>query len=396
MVENALSRALARLRAQGRAVSNLTTSDPICAGIFDDAADAVALSRMLAHPEVATYRPEPRGLQSARQVVAAQLPGAPLAEQLTLTASTSEAYSLLFKLLADPGDAVLLPQPSYPLFEHLIALDAVRGVPYALDYAGAWLLDPAQLDAAYERAEREVGVGRVRALLLVNPNNPTGHGVDAAELEALVAFCAERDLALISDEVFLPYVSVACGGGRALASASRGLGCLAFTLGGLSKLGGLPQLKLGWIATSGPAPLVEQAIARLDVIADAYLSVATPVQLALPEVLELAARRRARICARLRDCRAAVEGVVAGFPEVSALAADGGWSAVLRVPELDADDEALALAILEREAVLLHPGYFFDFPRGAHLVLSLLTSPSLIRSALPRALEVLGQGERRQ
>jgi alanine-synthesizing transaminase len=384
LARNQLTTRLDTMRVEGRPICDLTMTNPIGAGVFDDATDALTLGRLLAHPALAAYHPEPRGLRSARCAVADQLPIRLPADQLLLTASTSEAYSLLFKLLADPGDAVLLPRPSYPLFDHLTALDAVRGVPYALDYAGAWMLDLAELEAAHARAEAEVGSGRVRALLLVNPNNPTGHGVDAAELEQLTAFCAARDLALISDEVFFAYT---CGEtGRTLASACGARDCLTFTLGGLSKLGGLPQLKLGWIATTGPSALVGQALERLDVIADAYLSVAAPVQLALPELFELVNQRRQRIQTRRSASRAALATLCERFPEVTLLTADGGWSAVLRLPELDHDDEALALAILDKEAVLLHPGYFFDFPRGAYLVVSLLTPPDVLRDGLPRAL----------
>ena len=380
------------LRASGREIVDLTGSNPTSVGLFDDAAEDAELARALDQSGIARYQPDPRGLLAARHAVSRIFPVETAPERVFLTASTSEAYSLIFKLLCDPGDIVLVPRPSYPLFDHLTALDAVRAVSYPLRYAGAWEIDLAALgqiaDEAVNLPSVTAGPGRVRALLVVNPNNPTGNALDAGELGALVEFCAEREIALIGDEVFFDYLWTPRG--RDLRSVGSVEDCLAFSLGGLSKLGGLPQLKLGWISVSGPNDLVASATARLEIIADAYLSANMPVQLAVAPLLDIAARRRGSIAARVEANRRVLSEVLMGAPAVSLLAADGGWSAVLRVPEVADDEEGLVVAILEREGVLVHPGYFFDFPHGAHLVVSLLLPPAIFRDGLTRVLAVVG------
>lgn len=380
-LENELSVELRRLRARGAEISDLTTSNPTTCGLFDSQATDAALAAALTAHGLATYAPDARGTRSAREAVAAALQQRWPADHLLLTASSSEAYGWLFKLLCEPGDRVLVPRPSYPLFEHLTALEGVVALPYDLSYAGGWQLDPAELD----RAAAEGG-DRVRALLVVNPNNPTGHGLHPAELSRLATTCAEHGWALIGDEVFFEYPFADAPALASVATVDR---CLCFGLGGLSKLAALPQLKLGWIGVSGPAPLVKEAWPRLELIADTYLSVSTPIMQGAEALLALGAERRTLLRRRLAQNRQAIaELLAATHPEVTLLAADGGWTAVLRVPELRPEEE-LVLEILREEQVLVHPGYFFDFTVGAHLVVSLLPPTALLCDGLKRALRHL-------
>jgi len=370
---NRLAAALAARRQRGEPVLDLTESNPTAVGLVA----AAELLQALADPEGVRYTPEARGLDGARAAVAADYSRRGLAigpERLVLTASTSEAYAFLFKLLCDPGDAVLVPRPSYPLLEYLARLEGVRLVPYPLRYDGEWHLDLPALEAALDRGPR--------ALVVVNPNNPTGSFLSRAEAERLLAACAAAGVAVVSDEVFADYAlvdlrervpSLACDGPA-----------LAFSLGGLSKACGLPQLKLAWIAVSGPEPLRREALERLEIVADTYLSVATPVQLAAPRLLarlpELQAPIRERVRANLAHLRDAVV-----CSSVSALRVEGGWSAVLRVPATLSEDERV-LRLLESHGVLVHPGYFFDFEQEAYLVASLLPEPAAFAHGLARLL----------
>ena len=372
--ENALTRRRAALTAAGVPLLDLTESNPTRCGVVYPP----ALWPALADAAVAVYEPSPLGLPAARHAVA-QLyaekrvvvdPG-----RVLLTASTSEAYSFLFRLLADPGDEILAPRPSYPLFEYLIGLHDLRPVPYPLRYDGRWRLDLDALTAAV--------TPRTRAVIVVHPNNPTGSCLTADEWARLAAFCAERGLAVIADEVFAEYIEPAAPAPRSLLGAS-GNGPLRFALGGLSKWLGLPQMKLGWMAVGGPSSLVEPALARLEVIADTFLSVNTPVQLALPRWRPLAPAVQSQIRRRVADHRRALAAALPG----RVLAADGGWSAVVRVPGVG-DDERLALDLLERAHVVVHPGYFYEFDEPGHVVVSLLTAPSVFRDGLVRLREAL-------
>jgi hypothetical protein len=293
-----------------------------------------------------------------------------------LTASTSDAYSLLFKLLADAGDEILVPRPSYPLFDHLSRLDLLAVRPYDLEYGGRWQIDVAS-------AERAVTT-RTRAVLVVSPNNPTGSFVGGAELDRLDRFCEERELAIIGDEVFADYElepGAAMSAGRVAASRR----CLAFALGGLSKSIGLPQVKLGWIAAAGPPDVVGRALERLEVIADAYLSVSTPVQVAAAELLQRGAVVRARIQDRAAVNYAALKAAAAAVPSCSVLRSDAGWYAVLQVPTYKSEEE-LMLRLLACDDVLVHPGYFFDFLRESFLVVSLLPPPDRFATGVARVL----------
>ncbi len=373
LAPNRIGRAVARLRGAGADFVDLTESNPTRVGF----AAPEGLVRGLAAVAPRVYDPRPLGLPDAREAVAAHLSRAGrmvAPERVVLTAGTSEAYGHLFKLLCDAGDEVLIPRPSYPLFEHLTQLDGVRAVPYALECHARWEIDPDSLRRAVTR--------RTRVVLLVSPNNPTGSFATAAELDAVAALCRKHDLALIVDEVFAPYPLTAAAGPSVLDGPPD---ALAFSLGGLSKSVGLPQLKLGWIVAAGPRPLVDRALAGLELICDTYLSVATPVQLAAGDLLAGGAAVTARIAERVRANRAALQALVARHPAVRLLPADGGWYAVVRIPATR-PEETVVLDLLERERVLVHPGYFFDFPREAFLVVSLLPEPHRFGAGAERML----------
>jgi len=369
---NALARALAGLRERGVPVADLTSSNPTRADIpypgdlLAPLADAAALR----------YEPHPFGLPAARAAVAADHGRRGVTvdpAHVVLTASTSEAYSWLFKLLCDAGDAVLVPRPSYPLFEHLTALEGVRAQPYGLEYHGRWSVDVASVMAAPERT---------RALLVVSPNNPTGSYVTVDELAALTQLCRERRWALVVDEVFADYPLDA---GEPITDIAARADVLTFSLAGLSKSVGLPQLKLAWIVVGGPAAARAASLASLELVADSYLSVATPVQVAAPHLLRAGAPVREAIQQRIRQNLDALRAAARGFPSCEVLRTEGGWSAVVRVPATRRE-ETLVLDLLERERILVHPGFFFDFPREAYLVVSLLPPPAMFADACARLL----------
>jgi aspartate/methionine/tyrosine aminotransferase len=285
---------------------------------------------------------------------------------------------LLLKLLCDPGDCVLAPRPSYPLVEYLTDLDGVSLEHYRLEFHGRWELDVEDLR---EKAQ----AGRMRAIIMINPNNPTGSVVTDVELDAVASIARDHDLALISDEVFGDYPM----SGTAPASALRQDKALTFVLGGLSKSAGLPQVKLGWIAVGGPARLVEDALERLETICDAYLSVATPVQVAAAELLAAGAAVRTQIHERVRQNFAQLTAIASAYPACALLPVEAGWYAVVQVPAVDSED-AIVLDLLERTGVLVHPGYFFDFEREAFLVVSLLPEPQVFGSAVQAVFNQIG------
>jgi hypothetical protein len=372
LAPNPLALALERERAAGRAILDLTVSNPTSAGLEAPP----GLLAALGSDAGASYVPEPFGMPRAREVVAAVLgrrrarPAA--VERVALTASTSDAYSALFKLLCDAGDEILVPRPSYPLFEHLAALDAVTARPYLLDAHGAWGLDLATLDAAWSP--------RCRAVVVVSPNNPTGSRLSREDWRRLFEWCARRRLAVIADEVFRWY-PLAGTADAASALDEAGPPALTFALDGLSKSCGLPQVKLGWVEMDGPAPLVDAARRRLEVILDTYLSVSTPVQVALPALLRGGEALRGAIHARLRENLERARTMLPSAPACSLLEPQGGWSAVIRIPST-IPEEARVLALLRDEGVLVHPGYFFDFPYEAFLVSSLLPPPAVFAEGL--------------
>lgn len=368
---NRLTHEIRRVRASGREILDLTTANPTTAGIDYPASLLAALS----DPAGRAYEPAPLGIQSAREAVSLDYrrrgllvpPG-----RIVLTASTSEAYSILFKVLCDPaGDVVLTPVPSYPLFDHLTALDGVTAVSYPLDYQGAWEVDVHTLDERWSDA--------VRAVLAVSPNNPTGSILSADEIDLLGERCAQRGAALILDEVFADYPL----GPSTAIEETRPAAALTFRLGGLSKSVGLPQVKLGWMAVDGPEPLVAEALERIELVCDTYLSVSTPVQVAAPRLLTEGAVVRQAILERVRGNYAALRHLTAGVPAVEVLPAGGGWSAVLRVPAVRPEEE-LVVDLLESAGVLVHPGFFFDFPHEAFLVVSLLPPSTVFEEAIRR------------
>ncbi len=373
---NRLAQAVQRARAAGPLV-DLTESNPTRAG-FDYPGDLLA---PLAHPRGLLYEPSPFGLPEARRAVAREYERRGIAVnpgRVVLSASTSDAYSLLFKLLAGAGDEILVPRPSYPLFDHLTRLDEVTAVPYDLEYHDRWTIDMASVERAL--------TPRTRALLIVSPNNPTGSFVKRDELDRLAALCAPAGVAIIADEVFGDYElepGAAAAAGRVLDEA--GARTLAISLGGLSKSAGLPQVKLGWMAFAGPDALVREALQRLELVCDTYLTVSTPVQAAAAELIERAAPVRAQIQARTAANYRRLVDQTASVPACRVLHAEGGWYGVVQVPTLEPEED-LAVALVERAGVLAHPGYFFDFPRESFLILSLLPAERVFGDGVDRIL----------
>jgi len=371
---NRFSETVARLRGERRPLLDLTGSNPTTAD-FDYPHD---LLEPLAHPVALTYAPAPLGLPRAREAVARDLARLDMRvdpEAIVLTASTSEAYSLLFKLLCEPsGDAVMVPVPSYPLFEHLTDLDGVRSIPYRLDFHGRWAVDFDTLDQQW--------TDRVRAVLAVSPNNPTASMITDSEMKDLSGRCAKRDAALIVDEVFVDYPLFSAPGPTTPVPE-----CLTFRLGGLSKSIGLPQVKLGWMVVDGPEPFVQSALDRLELICDTYLSVSTPVQHAAAKLLAAGAGVRAQILDRVRTNAGALRHIAQQYRSIEALPADAGWSAVLRVPSTRSEED-LVIAMMETAGVVVHPGFFFDFPHEAYLVVSLLPEPAVFDDGIRRVMEM--------
>ncbi|HEV7239663.1 MAG TPA: pyridoxal phosphate-dependent aminotransferase [Thermoanaerobaculia bacterium] len=330
---------------------DLTETNPTRAGLPYPGEE---LAEALARGARASYDPDPRGMRSAREALANELRCDP--DDLLLTASTSEAYSFLFKLLTDPGDTILTATPSYPLLEHLASLELVELRTFAMEFHRRWEIHDVPVDP------------HTRAIVVVNPNNPTGSFVTPREQDAL----ASHGIPIISDEVFLDYPLE--GTGTTFVRDD----VLTFTLGGLSKSAGLPHFKLGWIRVSGPGK--QEALDALELIADNFLSVATPVQVALPDLLRIAPRIREAISQRTRANLATLRANVNASAQV--LPVEGGWSAVIRVPRVMSDDE-LAIALLDR-GVVVQPGYFFDFDAEGYIVVSLLTNEEVFKEGTLR------------
>jgi alanine-synthesizing transaminase len=375
---NAFTLAIAEARALGHGILDLTVSNPTEAGVRPDSETVLAA---LANPATMLYDPQPRGLLSARQAVCRYYRESHDVfdldpERLILTTSTSEAYTYVFRLLANPGDEILVPKPSYPLFEFLADLADVKLIPYPLLYDHGWQID---FDSLYKAASAQS-----RAVILVHPNNPTGSYVSASETAALNAFCRDYSLALIVDEVFLDYAH----DGAARSSFVSNSDALTFTLSGVSKIAALPQMKLAWVATSGPKEIISEAGARLEIIADTYLSMNAPVQLAAPVLLEQRKQIQPILLDRLRANLAELDRQLALHPSCARLQVEGGWYAVLRVPVLGTDEE-LAIDLARKISVIVHPGHFYDFPGEGHLVLSLIGEPVAFREGVSRLLQVV-------
>jgi len=369
---NPLARLLAAKRAAGAAFLDLTESNPTSAG-FTYPADRILTA--LADPRSLCYEPAPAGILAARTAVSEYYGGRVDVSRILLTASTSEAYALLFKLLADPGDEVLVPRPSYPLFDFLAALESVRVVEYPLVYHGCWTVD---IDALARSLS-----ARTRAVVVVNPNNPTGSYLKKSELAALTDLCRSRDLVILSDEVFSDY-ALAADPGR-ISSLVDQSDVLAFSLSGLSKLVGLPQLKLGWIVASGPPLVRQEALDHLELIADTYLSVGAPVQWAAAPLLGLRESMQSQILERVRGNLAFLRSQIGSDSPFSLLEPEGGWYAVIQAPRICSEEEWV-LTLLGKDNVLIQPGFFFDFENEAFLVASLLTPAATFREGVRRIL----------
>jgi alanine-synthesizing transaminase len=378
LTPNRFTQAQAHLRNAGVEILDLSVSNPTRAELHYDA-DAILGS--LAQPEALDYDPQSRGLLSARQAVAeyyrAGHEGYDLnPESVILTTSTSEGYSYVFRLLSNPGDEILVPKPSYPLFEFLADLQDVRLVPYPLLYDHGWQIDLPSLYAAV--------TSRTRGIVLVHPNNPTGSYTKRDETDDLNHFCKENGLALIVDEVFLDYAH----DGVSRPSFVQNNGALTFTLSGLSKISGLPQMKVAWIVSSGPEERKNSALARLEVIADTYLSMNAPLQLATPALLEQRKSLQPLLLDRVRANLGELDRQLTNQKTCSRLDVEGGWYVVLRVPVTQSDED-LAIDLLRKVGVLVHPGHFYDFPSDGNLVLSLITPTTAFREGIHRVLDVL-------
>ena len=364
-------------RRLGKPLLDLTNSNPTTCGFnYPEERLLAALSDRRA----LLYEPDSQGLRQGRDAIAEYYRGRCGffgAEtdvdrgRILITSSTSEAYTYIFRLLCEVGDEVLVPAPSYPLFEYLAGLADIRPVSYPLLYDHGWQMDFGALTRAL--------TARSKAVMVVHPNNPTGSFVKREEAQRLAEICARRDLAVIADEVFLDYAQDA----ELLRSFAFDSPALTFTLSGVSKISLLPQLKLAWIVVSGPAPLVDAAMQRLEVIGDTYLSPSTPAQLALSEIFAVRGNLQAQMHQRLTANLAFLDSLLRKDGSVNRLKREGGWYAVLRVPAIGSDED-LAIRLLESAGVLVHPGHFFDFPREGFLVISLIVPEAEFQQGVQR------------
>jgi alanine-synthesizing transaminase len=368
LAQNRLTRALDEVRANGAKILDLTASNPTRVGLeYDSRAILMALSS----EQALDYDPQAKGLLAARRAVAGYYrdrsaggrDGASNVstdvERIILTTSTSEGYSYVFRLLCNTGNELLVPKPSYPLLEFLADLQDVKLVPYPLIYDHGWQMDFPSLEKAVTE--------RTRGVVVVHPNNPTGSYVQAGEMASLNAFCRGHGLAVIADEVFLDYVLQ----DQRPASFAGNRDVLTFTLSGLSKISALPQMKVAWIMTSGPPEVLHEALDRLEVIADTYLSMNAPIQRALPALLEQRHGVQRQLLERVKTNLAELDRQLASQKACQRLCVEGGWYAVLRIP-VTCSDEDLVIELLREESVLIHPGHFYDFPSEGYLVLSLI------------------------
>jgi aspartate/methionine/tyrosine aminotransferase len=362
LAQNRFTQALEQVRASRAKILDLTVSNPTRAGLRYD---EQAILGALAAPRALDYDPQAKGLHEARQAVAAYYREEHEvrdldAEQIILTTSTSEGYSFVFRLLCNAGDELLVPKPSYPLFEFLADLQDVNLAPYEVIYDHGWQMDFPSLEKAV--------TARTRGVVVVHPNNPTGSYVWSGEVETLNSFCREHRLAVIADEVFLDYGL----GPTAHPSFAGNREVLTFTLSGLSKIAALPQMKVAWVVTSGPSEKSAEAMARLEIISDTYLSMNAPLQWATPALLAQRKNIQPQLLERVKGNLAELDRQLAAQKVCQRLNVEGGWYAVLRVPVTRSDEE-LAIELLREKFVLVHPGHFYDFPSDGYLVLSLIT-----------------------
>ena len=377
LTTNRYTEALDAHRRAGRELLDLTASNPTTIGLEYREEELLCA---LANREALRYEPQPKGLLSAREAVSAyytERGSLVTPDDLILTTSTSEAYSFVFRLLCDPGDAVLVPTPSYPLFNFLTDIQDVKLVPYELVYDHGWQIDFTSLARAINQVDTQC-----RAVLVVHPNNPTGSYVKPREAEQLNRICEEDDFAIIADEVFLDY---SLSAQRPLTFSANDA-VLTFTLSGLSKISALPQMKVAWISVSGPPTLKSAALSRLEVIADTYLSMNAPTQLAVPTMLEERHSVQSQLMQRIRGNLQELDSQLARQKLCHRLDVEGGWYAILRVP-VTGSDEDLAIALLQKKGVLVQPGHFYDFAADGHLVVSLITPTDTFRTGMTRLLE---------
>jgi len=380
LTSNRLSKALARHRSGGRRLLDLSASNPTECGFHYDTG---AIMRALCSPASLGYHPDPQGLKSAREAVAgyyAHRGEYVFIEDVLLTTSTSEAYSFIFRLLCNPGDELLIPTPSYPLFDFLADLQDVKLKPYPLIYDHGWQIDFHALEAAIGE--------RTRGIILVHPNNPTGHFTTLMDLAELNRLCSAHGLALIADEVFLDF---GIKGRSPSLSANRE--APTFTLSGLSKISGLPQMKFAWLIVSGPEDWKREALARLEVIADTYLSMNAPIQHAAPAFLKQRHGFQRQLMERVLANLEELDRQLAAQTHCSRLEIEAGWYAVLRVPATRSDED-LAIELLEKHDVYVHPGHFYDFPREGYLVVSLITPAADFAEGISEVLEIGTSGQR--
>lgn len=370
---NRFTQTLEELRAGGRELRDLTVSNPTTCGLQYD---GLAILASLQDPASLRYEPLAKGLPNARQAVSDYYHDKKIqlsSDDILLATSTSEAYSYLFRLLCEPGDEVLVPRPSYPLFEFLAQIQDVKLQPYSLVYDHGWQMDFHSLESA--RTER------TRAVLMVHPNNPTGSFVHDGERKRLNDFCVQHGLAIVSDEVFLDYSFTP----DPPASFAANPSALTFTLSGISKVSGLPQMKAAWMVVSGPDVLKREALARLEVIADTYLSMSAPVQLALPTLLAQRHAFQSGLRKRLQANLGELDRQLAVQKTCHRLEVEGGWYATVRVPATGGDED-LAIALMREQGVIVHPGHFFDFESEGFVILSLMTPGEDFREGSSRLL----------
>jgi alanine-synthesizing transaminase len=377
---NRFTEARHEVALRGGKIFDLTISNPTRAGLNVDLShDREVIAKGLTDARISDYDPQPKGLLHAREAVRDYYRERNTnvdAESLVLTTSTSEGYSYVFRLLCNPGDEVLVPKPSYPLFDFLADLQDVKLVPYPLIYDHGWQMD-------FHSIERVVNE-RTRAIVLVHPNNPTGSYVKLNERKALNDFCRKHEMALIVDEVFLDYAL----NGEKHESFAANQDALTFTLSGVSKISGLPQMKLAWIAGSGPEKIMQEAMARLEIIADTYLSMSAPTQFAAGAMLDQRKRLQPALSQRTRANLAELDRQLATRKTCARLDVEGGWYAVLRVPATQTDED-LAIGLLKECGVLVHPGHFYDFPADGYLVVSLITPEKDFSEGIQHTLQFI-------
>lgn len=372
---NKLTQLIEQKRLNSEEILDLTQSNPTRIDINypkKEILDALNSSNIL------LYNPDPKGIIAARKAVASYYQAHSVnvdLERIFLTASTSEAYTILFKLLMEPGDSVLVPIPSYPLFEHLAQVECVKPISYPLYFDGAWYIDFPMLEKLCQK--------NTRAIIIVNPNNPTGSFLKQNELRELIKFCKERQLALISDEVFCDYAHQECSDKVATVAGLEDI--LTFSLNGLSKYAGLPQLKLGWIVINGSGKVFEEAVSRLEFITDLFLSVSSPVQHALAKLLDIAPKIKDQIHRRVIENYSWLKEQISSESVCSLLPSEGGWYAILKVPRIISEEE-LVLELLIKDNLIVHPGYFFDFQMEGYLIISLITRKDIFQLGVKRLL----------